>query len=85
MNLIQNNGKCASCRKLKHQLRVRKSKLSGQKMFVCNECFDKKYEPRWLIIITGKDDKDAVAEFLIKRLYVGPEITAIDLLVDTPK
>lgn len=80
-----NTGKCASCRALKAHLRMRKSKLSGQKMLVCNSCFEKKYEPRWLIIITGKDDKDAVAEFLIKRLYVGPEITAVDLLADIPR
>lgn len=84
MSLTQmqaNSGKCASCAKLKHQLRVRKSKLSGNKMFVCNDCFENKYEPRWLIIVTGQSDGPAsVRDFLLNRKYVGAEITAVDLL-----
>lgn len=73
--------KCAVCAKNKFQLRRRISKLSGQQMFVCNDCFDNKYEPRWLIIITGQADGiDAVSDYLLHHKYVGEEIPAADLV-----
>lgn len=73
--------KCAVCQKNKHQLRARRSKLNQQTMFVCNTCFDRKLEPRWLIIVTGQDEGiDFVQEYLVKHRYVGDEITAVDLV-----
>lgn len=72
---------CASCQKHKYQLRARKSKLSGQKMLVCNDCFDKKYEPRWLVIVTAQDEGiETVQDYLVNRRYYGDEIPAVDLL-----
>lgn len=72
---------CAVCRKHKFQLRTRRSKLSGKQMFVCNDCFSGKYEPRWLIIITGQTEGiEAVQEYLLGHKYVGAEITAVDLI-----
>jgi hypothetical protein len=79
----QNSGgaKCAVCKKNKFQLRNRKSKLNGQTMFVCNDCFANKYEPRWLIIITAQDEGiESVQDFLVNHRYVGDEIPAVDLL-----
>ena len=77
----QVGSKCAVCAKNKFQLRRRISKLSGQQMFVCNDCFENKYEPRWLIIITGQEEGiEAVADFLLARKYVGDEIPAADLV-----
>lgn len=83
--LTTNNtgAKCAVCAKNKLQLRNRKSRLSGQMMFVCNDCYDNKYEPRWLVIITAQDDERgpaAVRDYLINHKYVGPEIPASDLI-----
>ena len=73
--------KCAVCQKNKFQLRNRKSKLNGQPMFVCNDCFANKYEPRWLIIITAQDEGiEAVQDYLVNRKYVGDEIPAVDLV-----
>jgi hypothetical protein len=73
--------KCAVCQKNKFQLRNRKSKLNGQPMFVCNDCFTNKYEPRWLIIITAQDEGiEAVQDYLLNRKYVGDEIPAVDLV-----
>lgn len=73
--------KCAVCAKNKHQLRRRISKLNGQQMFVCNSCFDNKYEPRWLVIITGQQDGiQAVQDYLLNHKYVGDEIPAADLV-----
>lgn len=82
MSMNQTSGaKCAVCQRNKHQLRNRKSKLNGQVMFVCNDCFAGKYEPRWLIIITAQDDGiQAVQDYLINRKYVGDEIPAVDLV-----
>jgi hypothetical protein len=69
------------CQKNKFQLRNRKSKLNGQPMFVCNDCFTNKYEPRWLIIITAQDEGiEAVQDYLLNRKYVGDEIPAVDLV-----
>lgn len=50
-------------------------------MFVCNECFTGKFEPRWLIIITAQDDGiEAVQDYLLNHKYVGDEIPAVDLV-----
>lgn len=73
--------KCAVCQKNKFQLRNRKSKLNGQAMFVCNDCFINKYEPRWLIIITAQDAGiESVQDYLINHRYIGDEIPAVDLV-----
>jgi len=50
-------------------------------MLVCNDCFEKKYEPRWLVIVTAQDEGiDVVQEFLTNHRYYGSEIPAVDLL-----
>ena len=77
----QTGAKCSVCQKNKFQLRNRKSKLSGQAMFVCNDCFANKYEPRWLVIITAQEDGIlAVQDYLVNHRYVGAEIPAVDLV-----
>jgi hypothetical protein len=41
-----------------------------------------KFEPRWLIILTGRQQgAEVVREFVLKRKYVGQEITASELLI----
>lgn len=81
MNQTSGGAKCAVCQKNKFQLRNRKSKLNGQPMFVCNDCFTNKYEPRWLVIITAQDAGiEAVQDYLIHHRYVGAEIPAVDLV-----
>lgn len=80
-NQTTTGAKCAVCQKNKFQLRNRKSKLNGQPMFVCNDCFANKYEPRWLVIITAQDAGiAAVQDYLINHRYVGDEIPAVDLV-----
>lgn len=81
MSQTTTGAKCAVCQQNKFQLRARRSKLNGQQMFVCNHCFDNKYEPRWLIIITAQDEGlEVVQNYLVKHLYVGDEIPAADLV-----
>lgn len=76
---------CAVCSKNKYRLRRRMSKLNGHQLLVCNDCFENKYEPRWLVIITAQDEtKTAQEEALVKYIivnhkYVGAEIPAADL------
>lgn len=73
--------KCAVCQKNKHQLRNRRSRLNNRPMFVCNDCFAGKYEPRWLIILTAQDEGvAAVQDYLLNHKYVGAEIPAVDLI-----
>lgn len=91
LNQTQTSMVCACCQKHKHKLRARKSKLSGQKMLVCNDCFEKKYEPRWLVIISAqalvgdgplmpKDEVAIIEDHLSNHRYYGDEIPATDLL-----
>lgn len=84
MSETSNSGaRCAACQKNKFQLRFRKSRLNGQKMLVCNTCFDAGYEPRWLVILSAQDDKDSppVRDCLINHKYEGSEISALDLMI----
>lgn len=73
---------CTVCQKHKHQLRPRKSKLSpGMQMYLCNNCFTNKYEPRWLVILVGQSEGiEAVQDYLLTKKYVGEEISAVDLV-----
>lgn len=72
---------CTVCQKHKYQLRTRKSKLNGMAMYLCNDCFEKKLEPRWLVIITAQTEgADAVADYLLNHKYAGEEIPAADLV-----
>ena len=73
---------CTVCQKHKHQLRARKSKLNqGMQMYLCNDCFAGKYEPRWLVILVGqRDGPDAVQDYLVNHKYIGAEIPAVDLV-----
>jgi hypothetical protein len=54
-------------------------------MFVCNDCFDKKFEPRWLIILTAQSEINTpqveaeVRKVIINKQYVGETIPAADL------
>ena len=82
MTTETNSMVCAVCKKHKHQLRARKSKLkANMTMAVCNDCFAGKYEPRWLVILIGqRDGLEAVQEYLIPKRYVGDEIPASDLV-----
>lgn len=74
---------CTVCQKHKHQLRTRKSKLNpGMQMYLCNDCFTGKYEPRWLIILVGQQEGGLrlVQDYLLNHKYVGAEIPAADLI-----
>ena len=51
-------------------------------LLMCQACIDLKYEPRWVIILAGRSQgPDYVKEFIIRRRYVGNEVSASELLV----
>jgi hypothetical protein len=73
---------CYSCNKSKNQLSLKKSSLIGINLFMCQSCIDQKYEPRWVIILAGRQNgSDSVKDFILKRKYLGIEISASELLV----
>jgi len=82
MNPTTSNLRCTVCQKQKLQLRPRKSKLiAGMQMFLCNDCFTGKKEPRFAIIMVGRSQGlAAVEEYLKNHKYVGDEIMALDLV-----
>jgi hypothetical protein len=73
---------CYSCNKSKNKLNVRKSSLLAINLLMCEGCIASKFEPRWLIVIAGRQlGADSVREFVLKKKYVGDEISASELLI----
>jgi hypothetical protein len=73
---------CYSCNKSKNKLDAKKSSLLPINLLICETCISAKLEPRWVIILAGRSQgPDYVKEFIIKRRYIGNEITASELLV----
>lgn len=77
--------KCTVCRRHRANLRLRKSKLKpGMSMFLCNECFEEKREPRFLVILVARDKKDGglekVRDYIRNHRYYGDKIRAEELV-----
>jgi len=75
--------KCHSCNKDKYQLHPFKSTLLvGTNLLLCQTCIDEKLEPRWVIILAGRQNGFGYArDFILKRRYVGREVLAEELMV----
>lgn len=73
---------CYSCGKQKDQLQPCKSSiLDGVNLFMCQACIDGKYEPRWVIILGGRQKgADSVRDYIIKRRYFGRPISAEEII-----
>ncbi len=73
---------CYSCSKTKNKLSVKKSNLFPINLLMCESCVSSKMEPRWAIILSGRQNgADSVKELILKRRYIGDEIKASELLV----
>lgn len=74
---------CYSCSKPKANLSLKRSTLlPGVNLLLCQTCTESKFEPRWTIILSARKNGPAyVREFIVKRLYVGNEISATELIV----
>ena len=75
---------CTVCRKHKAKLKPRKSKLiSGMGMFLCSDCFDSKFEPRWAVILVARDKSRGLEEVrthIRNHLYYGEKISVEELV-----
>jgi len=71
------NTKCSSCSKVKHQLKKKPSKaLKGAIMYICEDCATKKFEPRGLLILAGREHGIDHIKFWIKpQRHYGDPIT----------
>ena len=73
---------CYSCNKSKNELAAKKSVLLPINLLLCKSCTDNKLEPRWIVILAGRQyGSDHVKEFISKKKYAGPDITASELLI----
>ena len=73
---------CYSCSKSKHKLNAKKSSLLPINLLMCESCINSKLEPRWVVILAGRSNgADYVREFVLKKRYIGNEISASELLV----
>jgi len=55
--------------------------LSGMQLFLCQSCLDLKYEPRWVVILAGRQKgPEYVREHIVKNLYVGNKISAEEII-----
>ena len=73
---------CFSCGKNKNQLSPKKSDIiNGVTLFMCQTCLDAKFEPRWVIILGGRQNGvNSIKDYIIKRRYVGRIIDAEELI-----
>lgn len=73
---------CYSCNKSKNKLNAKRSSLLPINLFLCQTCIDEKLEPRWVILIAGRQNgHELVKDFIQKKKYIGAEITASELLI----
>ena len=73
---------CYACGKQKNELQPKQSDiLKGVQLFMCQICIDSKHEPRWVIILAGRQNgPESVRNYVIKRLYSGKPISAEELI-----
>lgn len=73
---------CYSCNKSKNKLNVRKSSLLPIDLLMCETCISTKLEPRWVVILAGRQlGAEFVRDVVLKKRYIGNEISASELLV----
>jgi hypothetical protein len=73
---------CYSCSKTKNKLNAKKSSLLPINLLMCETCISSKFEPRWVIILAGRSQgPDYVRDFVLKKRYIGNEISASELFV----
>lgn len=73
---------CYSCNKTKNQLHAKRSALLPINLLMCETCITSKFEPRWVVILAGRSSgADYVRDHVLKKRYVGNEISASELLV----
>lgn len=73
---------CYSCKKSKNKLNLKRSNLFPINLLMCETCISKKLEPRWIVILAGRQlGPDTVRDYILKKRYEGVEISASELLI----
>lgn len=73
---------CYSCNKSKANLNLKKSALMGINLLMCDTCISNKFEPRWAVILSGRQyGHESVKEYIAKKRYVGEDIKASELMI----
>lgn len=73
---------CYSCGKQKHRLTPIRSALFDINLIMCDSCIEGKYEPRWTIILGGRQyGPEKVRDYIVKRRYHGKDITANEIII----
>jgi hypothetical protein len=55
--------------------------MDGVMLFMCETCIESKFEPRWVIILSGRQKgADSVRDYVVKRRYIGRTILAEELI-----
>ena len=55
--------------------------MEGVMLYLCQLCIDNRYEPRWVIILGGRQNgAESVRDYILKRRYVGNPISAEELI-----
>lgn len=73
---------CYSCNKTKNKLSAKKSSLLPINLLMCETCISSRFEPRWVIILAGRQyGPELVKEYVLKKKYIGKDISASELLV----
>lgn len=73
---------CYSCGKQKAAVHPKKSDIiKGVTVLMCQSCIDAGYEPRWIVVLGGRQNGPASVKYYVsKRKYLGAEIMAHELI-----
>jgi len=73
---------CFSCSKQREKLNPYQSALlKGVNLFMCQTCIDDKFEPRWVVVLAGRQNgSEYVRDYIIKHRYHGRPITAEEIV-----
>jgi hypothetical protein len=73
---------CYCCNKSKANLVLKRSALLPINLLMCETCLSNKLEPRWTVILSGRQyGHEIVKDYITKKRYAGEEIKASELLV----
>jgi len=73
---------CYSCSKTKNKLNAKRSNLLPINLLMCESCINSRFEPRWVVILSGRQNgMEHVRDFVLKKRYIGNEISASELMV----
>jgi|LauGreDrversion4_2_1035121.scaffolds.fasta_scaffold284811_1 hypothetical protein len=74
---------CYSCSIARNKINAVKSNLIPTiNLMLCETCLASGYEPRWAIVIAGRQSgSELVKDYVLNKKYIGEEIVASELLI----